>query len=137
MKVSEDVAWLNPGVFGDGREAPTRIRARTAPGELKFKSKLEARAWREWVPLQGAVRALYEPFVLHLTGGNYTPDIVLQMPAGELWLIEVKGSWKAHGSGRSSKRNLKQAAAEFAWLGRWFALLPDGRRDWTFTEVAP
>ena len=91
------------------------------------RSRLEERAWLEWVPQQGFAKVWYEPFVLHLAGGNYTPDIGGVTPGGELWLIEVKGSWKAYQSGRSSKRNLRQAAVEFAALGRFFSLMPDGR----------
>lgn len=133
MPVSDDVARLNPGVFDGGKAV--RVRFRETSGQPLFKSKLEERAWNEWVPAQGAVKAMYEPISIHLTGGSYTPDLVLLMPAGELWLIEVKGSWKSHASGRSSKRNLRQAAIEFAWLGRWFSLMPAAGSGWAFTEV--
>lgn len=134
MNFSPDVLALNPGI-GLAQNAQTiRVKTRPMPGP-KFKSHLEARAWREWMPQQGAVLALYEPLLLKMNGGNYTPDFVLLMPSTELWLIEVKRSWKAHPSGRSSKRNLQQAAVEFAWLGRFFSLLPEGRQDWNFTEI--
>jgi predicted nuclease of restriction endonuclease-like RecB superfamily len=136
MRVSDDVARLNPGVF-ESETAPVRVKARQVAERPKFKSKLEERAWKEWVPQQGANLALYEPFMLHLTGGNYTPDFVLLKPDGELWLIEVKGSWRAYASGRSSKRNLRQASIEFAFLGRWFSLMPAGRHGWDFSEVKP
>lgn len=131
MKFSPDVLMLNPGL-----KPSLRVMTRPMPGP-HFKSQLEARAWREWVPGQGAVHALYEPLILKLSGGNYTPDFGLLMPTAELWLIEVKGAWRAHQSGRSSKRNLRQAAVEFAWLARFFALLPAGRHGWNFTEITP
>lgn len=134
MGFSPDVLALNPGL---AQSSQVRVVARTDVRARKFKSKLEERAWNEWVPAQGAAVSLYEPFTVHLTGGSYTPDIVLVRPDGALLLIEVKGSWKAHASGRSSKRNLRQAAIEFAWLGRWFSLMPAGRHGWSFTEVAP
>jgi hypothetical protein len=95
-----------------------------------MKSDLEERAWLEWIPQQGGVvKAWYEPVTLHLAGGNYTPDLLLMVEDAdtfELWFVEVKGSWSAYQSGRSSKRNLKQAAVEFAHLGRFFSLMPSG-----------
>lgn len=133
MKLSDDVRRLNPGLPVLVGKVSLRLDRLNA--EPKFKSKLEARVWAQWVPLQGAIKALYEPYTFHLTGGSYTPDIVLIMPNGEKWLIEVKGSWRAYASGRSSKRNLKQAASEFAFEGRWFSLMPDKRKNLVLTEI--
>jgi len=105
-------------------------RARSISTSPAFRSKLEKRAWErhyEWLPDHEDMLAMYyEPFVLHLTGGNYTPDFVVVYNDGRMIIIEVKGSWGAYKSGRSSKRNLKQAAVEFAWLAEFYALLPGG-----------
>jgi hypothetical protein len=133
MKFSEDVLALNPGLAQTAGSARTIAGARATP----FRSKLEERAWNEWVLTRGAMIAQYEPFTLHLAGGNYTPDFVLVFEDGERWIVEVKGSWRAHLSGRSSKRNLRQAAFEFSWLGRFFSLLPDGKAGWNLTEITP
>lgn len=106
-----------------------KARAKSPISTMKFRSKTEERAWYEWVLMQGAVRCLYEPLVFHLQGGNYTPDFVLVFEDGSMWFVECKGSWSAYQSGRSSKRNLKQAAVEFGWMGDWMALLPD-KKQW-------
>lgn len=131
LHLSPDTLALNPGL--DGKEI--RVKARDLPpGEPSFKSKLEKRAWEQWIPTQQAARVFYEPLTLRLTGGNYTPDFLLVMPDHSLRIVEVKGSWKAYQSGRTSRRNLRQAAIEFAWLGRFYSLLPD-KRGWNLKEV--
>ncbi len=115
-------------------------RARLVEPGLKFRSKTERRAWenyQQWLPqphLNRLVKMKFEPIVFHLAGGNYTPDFMLVFDDGEMWFVEVKGSWKAYQSGRSSKRNLKQAAAEFGWIGKFFALLPIGKNRWQLDE---
>ena len=131
MKFSDDVLALNPGLA----RLPSGSRPAAAARATAFRSKLEERAWNEWVMTRGALVAQYEPFTLHLAGGRYTPDFVLVFEDGERWVVEVKGSWDAHPSGRSSKRNLKQAAVEFGWLGCFYALMPDGD-GWSFTEIS-
>jgi len=101
-----------------------------------FKSKTEERAWQEWVPTTNCVGAYYEPFRVYLNSGSYRPDIVLRMPDRELWLIEVKGSWNAYQSGRSSKKSLLEAAKMYWWLGRWFSLLPEKKGGgWNLEEI--
>lgn len=130
---SEDVLRLNQDILRKSSEKNIKAKARKPIDTMTFRSKTEERAWYEWVLNQGAAKCLYEPLVFHLLGGNYTPDFVLVFPDGSMWFIECKGSWSAYQSGRSSKRNLKQAAVEFGWIGRWFALLPD-KRGWRVEE---
>jgi len=136
MKLSPDVLALNPSLKGRALSRPPSaepveaskgrlsLRLDKLHPEPKFRSNTERRAWREWLPGQGAVAAFYELITVRLPGGNYTPDFDLLMPDGELWLVEVKGSWNAYQSGRSSKKSLKEAAKTCAWLGRWFSLMP-------------
>lgn len=126
--LSPDVLALNPEL---SRAAKRRARARLEKLSLtpEFRSKLEKRAWEQWVPTQSASVVKYEPLVFHLAGGNYTPDFMLAFDDGSLWFVEVKGNWKAYQSGRSSKHLLKQASVEFGFLGRWFALLPVPAKD--------
>jgi hypothetical protein len=136
---SPDTLRLNPELQ-QALAASAKVRVKGRAGFVHhegFDSKLEKRAWTEWVPGQGAAGAFLHPFVLHLTGGNYTPDIVLLMPDGELRVIEVKGSWSADLSGRSSKRNLEQAAIEFAWLARFYSLMPVKPNRWELKEYGP
>ena len=91
-------------------------------GEPRFKSNTERRAWYEWVPMQDAAIAKYEPVVFHLVGKhNYTPDIQLVFSDGRMWWIDVKGSWKAKNQ-RAGLIKLKQASEEYRYMGRWFAL---------------
>ena len=137
--MSDDVLSLNPELskkpdarpaYSDPRAALITVqtaayRMEQVNKEPAFRSDTERRAWRELVPEQNPLLALYEPFTLHLTGGSYTPDFVLLMRCGEIWLVEIKGSWDAYQSGRSSKHSLKQAAREFAWMGYFFSLMPE------------
>lgn len=143
LQVSDDVRRLNPGVFSEASEAPQakgkgRIRVPQDPEHpSQFDSKLEERAWHEWVSLssdQG--RARFHSITFHMAGGNYTPDFDILRADGERWFIEVKPNnlWNTHLSGRSSKRALKQAAVEFRDYGRFFVLFP-GSDGWTLEEI--
>ncbi len=132
LPLSPDVIALNPELApanGRVRGRVGRERELLVINGRRVKSRLEERAWLEWVPAQHFERVWYEPFVLHLTGGNYTPDIVGKTRSGELWVIEVKGSWRAFASGRSSKRNLRQAAVEFGAIARFFSLMPAAGKE--------
>ncbi len=112
-----------------------RVLAMFPEPEPPFKSKTERRAWNEWVPTTGCVEAYYEAMRIYLNSGSYRPDFTLRMPNRELWFVEVKGSWKAYQSGRSSKKSLKEAARMYWWLGRWFSLLPSKEGGWKFEEI--
>jgi hypothetical protein len=125
----EDVLWH---VIEDQRAV-----MRTAPPELKFKSKTEERAWEQWVPTTGCVTAHYEGIRVYLQSGSYQPDFNLYMPDGELWLIEVKGTWNAYQSGRSSRKSLIEAASVHWRLGQWFSLLPAKGGGWNLEEITP
>lgn len=129
IETMEDVLWH---VIED-----RRAQAREDAPNPKFKSKTEERAWNEWVPTIGCVKALYEPIALYLPSGRYKPDFLLLMPDREMWFIEVKGSWNAYQSGRSSKKSLLEAANTFWFMGRWHSLLPKKGGGWSFTEVQP
>jgi predicted nuclease of restriction endonuclease-like RecB superfamily len=100
-----------------------------------FRSKLEERAWYEWVPTMDHIQVWYEPFVLRMNSGNYTPDIVLLRPDMEIYVIEVKGSWSAYQSGRSSKKSLLEAQAMYGILFHFFLLMPVKGGGWEFTNV--
>ena len=115
--------------------ALARVQAMQIKPEPPFKSKTERRAWNFWVPTTDCVEAYYESVRVYLNSGSYRPDFVLRMPDRELWFIEVKGSWNAYQSGRSSKKSLKEAAKLYWWLGRWFSLLPVKGGGWDLTEV--
>lgn len=119
----------NPDVEIDAQMAPragvvARARMDMIDPSPAFRSKAEARAWR-WVDTLEPVRKWYEPLILRMPSGNYTPDFALLMPNGEVWFIEVKGAgaFKAYQSGRSSKKSTREAAYHFAWLGRMWVLI--------------
>lgn len=114
-----------------------RAMMRDDPPQIKFKSKTEERAWNEWVPTIGCTKALYEPVSFYLPSGRYKPDFLLLMPTREMWFVEVKGSWNAYQSGRSSKKSLLEAANAFWFMGRWYSLLPQKGGGWSFTEIQP
>ena len=115
-----------------------RQRARSRGEEVEplpdFRSKTEQRAWDQWIPTTGCVEAYFEAITVRLNSGSYKPDFVLRMSDRELWFIEVKGSWNAYASGRSSKKSLKEAAKMYWWLGRWFSLLPSKGGGWDLKE---
>jgi hypothetical protein len=140
LPLSSDVIALNPELSEQGVLGPIRVERKGSLPALMvvngrpLRSRLEERAWTQWVPAQQPSLALYEPLTFALTGGRYTPDFVLKFADGETWVIEVKGSWRAFQSGRSSRRNLRQAAVEFAWFGRWFSLMPGRKGKWELTE---
>ncbi len=111
------------------------MQAREDEPEPKFKSKTERRAY-EWLPIEtGCIEILYEPIMVRMNSGNYTPDFMLRMPSRELWFIEVKGSWGAYKSGRSSKKSLIEAAKMYWFLGKWFSLLPVKGGGWDMKEI--
>jgi len=117
----------------DSRE-PILTRDIEEPGP-DFKSKTERRAWEEWIPTTEAVKWFYEPVRLYLNSGSYRPDFALVMPNRELHLIEVKGSWNAYQSGRSSKKSVIEAARLYWWLARFFVLMPEKGGGWNLEEI--
>lgn len=103
--------------------------------ELKFKSLTEKRAFA-WLKEQpGVIEVLYEPIMVRMDSGNYTPDFLCRMDDRTLRLYEVKGSWKAYQSGRSSKKSLKEAAKQYWFFGTWFSLLPKKGGGWNLEEI--
>ena len=104
----------------------------------KFKSLTEKRAYH-WLQEQpGVIEVLYEPIMVRMDSGNYTPDFLCRMEDRELRFYEVKGSWNAYQSGRSSKKSLIEAAKQYWFLGTWYSLLPRKRKDgggWDLEEI--
>jgi predicted nuclease of restriction endonuclease-like RecB superfamily len=113
----------------------SRIQTIKNPPEIKYKSETEARA-HEWLrQMEDCVEVLYEPIMVRMPGGNYTPDFLCRMDNREQWFVEVKGSWDAYKSGRSSKKSLKEASKVYWFMGRWFSLLPVKGGGWNMEEV--
>ena len=88
------------------------IKVKDMP-EPSFRSKLEEKAWKEWLPTIQHKLAMYEAMTLQTAGGKYTPDFVIVTPEDTLIFVEVKGSWKQRGGARS-KRILREAASQFS-----------------------
>ena len=150
LPFSDDVLALNPEL----RQAGAQDEARVGRGLIRgvrrgtFRSHLEVRAWDERDTWLSHVKPLcsyeirYEPITLglHVEGvrlRRYTPDFVVRFSDQRLWFVEVKGSWSAHPSGRSSKMNLIHAAVEYQWLGKFFVLTPEtlSWSGWALIEV--
>ena len=106
-----------------GAEMNNVIKVHGAINNIPFRSQLEETCWNEWLPTIDHLSAYYEPVTLRMEGGNYTPDFAIVMPDMTLVYVEVKGSWKARGGALSRKR-LRQAADEYAWMGNFVAVLP-------------
>lgn len=114
-----------------------RVKARAEedkPGP-KYKSKTEEKAHEHLRKAVANIEVLYEPIMVRMPGGSYTPDFMIRRPDRELWFVEVKGSWDAYKSGRSSKKALKEASKVYWFMGRWFSLLPVKGGGWNMEEV--
>lgn len=104
----------------------------------KYKSKTEERAHDWLLEETKCLEIYYEPIMVRMPSGNYSPDFMLRMPNRELWFVEVKGDWKAYQSGRSSKKSLIEASKTFWFLGRWFSLVSIPKKrggGWEFKEI--
>lgn len=101
LQLSPDVAALNPGL----------ARAVTV-NETPYRSKLEERAVRDWLPGQAPRVWWYEPVTFSLPGGRYTPDLLIVTPEGTLAFVEVKG-WSP--SIRASRKAFLEAARTHRW----------------------
>jgi len=138
LNVSPDVAALNPHIFGHtpapANSAKAKARSAKPVERYKFDSRLELRAWSEWVPTQNFVTVKFKRIILRLDSGNYTPDFFAVTQELEMWFVEVKGAWEAYQSGRSSKKSIKEASVELACMGRFFVLMP-GKGEWVLREV--
>lgn len=90
-----------------------------------FKSKTEHDALLYLLERYKPRRLLYEPILLRLPSGNYSPDFMMWLRDGSVMLIEVKGAggFKAYQSGRSSAKSLKEAAYHYTDLLGSFMLL--------------
>ena len=60
------------------------------------------------------VKTYYEPFVVNLPGGKYTPDFMHLMSNGLVVFVEIKGS-KAQRGYRDARSKLRAAAALHPW----------------------
>lgn len=119
------------------KEAGPMLTIEHEPGP-KYKSATEKRAHRWLEENTDAIEVLYEPIMVRMPSGNYTPDFVCRMPDRTLWIVEVKGDWKAYQSGRSSKKSLIEASRTFWFLGRWFSLVSIAKKrggGWDFKEI--
>jgi hypothetical protein len=109
LKLPPHLAELNPHlVAGTGKAAPLKV------GD-GYRSDLERRAAREWVPGQQPATWLYEPLTFHLVGYKYTPDFLLVAESGNVSIVEVKG-WNKNLRADRMKFN---AAAETHRWARW------------------
>jgi hypothetical protein len=104
LQLSPDVAALNPGL----------ARA-LVPGDNPYRSKLEARAVRDWLPGQQAARWWYEPVGFKLPSGRYTPDLMLITLDGIISFVEIKGYTQ---NIRASRKAFLEAAHTHTWA-RW------------------
>lgn len=128
------------GVSSDVIENPTnwKMQAKIDKPEIKYRSRTEERAHQWLSDNTDAIEILYEPIMVRMPSGNYTPDFMLRMPTRELWFVEVKGNWKAYQSGRSSKKSLIEASKTYWFLGRWFSLVSIPKKrggGWEFKEI--
>lgn len=111
LKLSPDVAALNPGL------SPREQKLARLDGDA-YRSELERRCAREWLPLQAPAGWLYEPFSIRLGQKvSYTPDfLVWWMPKQHRpAVIECKGWTKTL---RADKLRFDLAAEKlpcFAW----------------------
>ena len=97
-----------------------------------FKNQTERESMRYLLSKYEPRRLLYEPMLIRLPGGNYTPDWLMEMRDGTLVFIEVKGTggWGAHRSGRSSQKALKEAAYHMTFIAEFRLLTKQKDGSW-------
>ena len=119
--------------------AKARVIDKTRP-----MNKLETRFWNEWVLLRLASKELqwakFEPFQFKLSGAGgpsvrYTPDFGVVEADGSIWMLEVKGSWKAHSGDRDSRTRIKLAASLFPMFW-WSGVTWERNAGWVFEEFS-
>ena len=129
LSKNPDLVALNPELLGESQEqdddsmiVPFKYSLRRA----KFKSLTERDSLQEILSrYQHQVKWLrYEPIILRLPGGNYTPDWLLGAWC-YVYMIEVKGTggFRSHQSGRSSRIQLATAARFVEEAFGWSTLL--------------
>jgi hypothetical protein len=141
MNFSDDVRRLNPELEKFSLKHVQLAVPKKGVGinGHRFRSALEARAWREvevWLGMRPEIMR-YEALTLHLPGGRYTPDFYLRRIAcGRLWLVEVKSdrAFAHHRSGRGARRAIKEAATVYTDLADFWLLTPEGK-DWNLERV--
>jgi hypothetical protein len=113
LNLSSDVLKLNP-------ELSQRERKLARLDDDGYKSELERRCAREWMPLQEPAGWIYEPFSVKLGQKvNYTPDFLVWFPKSQRrmpFIIECKGWTKTM---RADKMRFDLAAEKlpcFMWL---------------------
>lgn len=124
LTLSPDVAALNPAL---GQHA-AKLALLDGDG---YKSELERRVAREWVPLQAPSEWWYEPITFKLPGGRYTPDFLLRDMQGRdgVSFVEVKGWTKSY---RADRRAFREAARIHRSWARWCWLTWDAgwQEEW-------
>jgi hypothetical protein len=109
LELPPHLAELNPDlVAGNGRAQKVKV------GD-GYKSVLERRAVTEWILPHQPLCWHYEALTFILPGGRYTPDFLMQMPGGTVWIVEVKG-WNKNL--RADKLKFNAAAEPHPWA-RW------------------
>lgn len=69
----------------------------------------------------------FEPVKLRLADSTYyTPDFLVVMADGEIWLHEVKGFWRD-----DARVKFKTAAEAFPWFG-FCAITSGGKKGWHY-----
>lgn len=128
LKVSPDVQALNPELdFSRAyRGGAAKFLDNGDSGTVLFyKSKLEERAVRDWIPAQGFILWGYEPKTFQLVGFKYTPDFIGVTADLKVVCIEVKGERRNRRASRMAFRSMAQTYPDviFCWLewrdGAW------------------
>lgn len=118
MKLSPDVLALNPQL--------SRAEAKQASIGDGYKSNLERRCARDYMPQHFIDGWQYEAVKLRFPGGWYTPDFFAETLGGLLVFVEVKG-WNPNL--RADRLKFRAAAETHQWA-RFLWLEWDKRAGW-------
>lgn len=143
MKVSSEVAALNPGVFGGGRFADAGVTKPRLRQDRKGPNRLEREfeAWLREEFMNARVQIHPQAVTLRLANGvRYTGDVAMWMEPekhlndGQLSIWECKGFMRDDASVK-----IKVAARVYPWIK--FHLVTKRRKQagggWDIEEVRP
>ncbi len=126
LKVSPDVRTLNPEIdFDKPVSLPITADLSIWSSRTPYRSQLEARCARDWIPAQGFILSGYEPKTFQLVGFRYTPDFIGVTADLKVVCIEVKGERRNRRASRMAFRSMAQTYPNvvFCWLewrdGMW------------------
>ena len=127
LNLPQHILELNPNLLDEiaSIERTPDLAVGSPSGNGMYRSKLEERVARDWIPAQGWIFWSYEPKQFHLVGFKYTPDFIGVTEDLKIVAVEVKGEYRNRRASRMAWRSMAATypSATFCWLewkdGQW------------------